>query len=89
MKHQELISIIEIPMVEKKSMDSLIKALDPDNKLAPKGIVIDIQKESEYLKIIIKAKKSVELLTFRNTIDDLLEHIATLLKVLNTLAKKR
>lgn len=84
-----MISIIEIPMIEEKFMSSLIKALDPDNKLAPKGIVIDIQKESEYLKIIIRAKKSVELLTFRNTIDDLLEHVAIILKVLNALVKKR
>ncbi|RLG89167.1 MAG: hypothetical protein DRO15_01190 [Thermoprotei archaeon] len=80
---------IRIPIADEKFLKSVIKALEPDNKSVPEGIIIDIQIEPRHLSIVVKAIKSIEILTFRNTIDDLLEHLATIFRVFNTLTRKR
>lgn len=65
--------------------EALIRALEPDNVGAPSNINISSIVESNMLKIVIEfIGRLEEILTLRNTIDDLLQHLNVALKVVES-----
>jgi len=78
---RETITKIIIPIANKELALSIVKALEVDNRLVPKGmsIVMNLTPNGD-ISILIKIKNHVDILTLRNTIDDLLEHLSLLLK---------
>lgn len=71
---------------ESRIINSLIESIKPDNIFAPKNISIIEKVDDETGLIIIKSKikDPKDILRFRNTVDDILEHIIIGLKVLKS-----
>ena len=67
-------STMKIEFDSKKEIDTMIKALTPDNVCIPDGLKINIRSESKYLIIDLQCQNGSG--TYLNTIDELLEHIA-------------
>jgi len=73
---------ISIPLGDVDMCRSILESVQPDNLLAPKGITIDMECRNSDLNIIVRGEK-IGILTFRNTVDDLLMHINTVAKTLS------
>ncbi len=73
---------MEITIKNKRMCESIIKAVEPDNVTAPSTITIDMICQNESMKIVIKSSDT-KILTFRNTVDDLLEHISIAMKTIS------
>lgn len=72
---------IEIHANNNKKCISILEAIEPDNYILPQGIFISMKCLNEVLVIRIESNNA-HILTFRNTVDDLLEHITITLKTL-------
>jgi len=73
--------IIRIPFRYENICLSILKAIQPDNMLAPKGIDIEMICQDSILKIIVKGI-DVNVLTIRNTVEDIFMHLLSAYKVL-------
>ncbi len=71
---------LKVPLTERECL-SLLKALGPDNALAPRGVSIYIECEEGAFVARITCSQEVQVLTCRNTVDDLLEHLSIALSV--------
>jgi len=73
------------PQIDLHMARTLIKALEPDNVNVPSSITINNIAEEGMFKIIVEfIGNPEEILTLRNTIDDLLEHLNVALKVIES-----
>ncbi len=78
-------TILVFPRIDSRIAEALIKALEPDNTNAPSIIGINSIVEEGMLKIMVEfIGEPEEILTLRNTIDDLLEHLNVALKVVES-----
>ena len=76
---------IILPGMSKHFASAIISALEPDNTKAPRNIYIENVVGEDSLRIVIVFQgESKELLSLRNTIDDLLEHLNMTLRVLES-----
>ncbi len=69
-----------------KRLESLIKAVKPDNASAPEDINIKEELHEDKAVIVIDSvvKEPKDVLRVRNTVDDLLEHLILSYKVIET-----
>jgi len=65
---------------------SVWRAVEPDNASAPRGVEIRGRCSSNVLEIEIVCR-DVDVLTCRNTIDDLLSHVSIASKTIETLER--
>ncbi len=78
-------TVLVFPQIDSRIAEALIKALEPDNVSAPSNIGIDSIVEKDALKIVIEfVGRPEEILTLRNTIDDLLQHLNVALRVVES-----
>jgi tRNA threonylcarbamoyladenosine modification (KEOPS) complex Pcc1 subunit len=75
---------LRIPTKSEKICRSILEALEPDNATVPQGITIAMRCEDPEIVVIVKAE-DVNILTFRNTVDDILVHINIGLRSLSVL----
>ncbi|MEM0027585.1 MAG: KEOPS complex subunit Pcc1 [Ignisphaera sp.] len=73
---------IEIVMSDENMCRSVLNAVEPDNKTAPSSITIDVTCQGNVMKILVRGSNT-KILTFRNTVDDLLEHVSIAMKTVN------
>ncbi len=73
---------ISIPIGDVDMCRSILESVEPDNALVPKGITINMWCRNSNLEIIVRGEK-INILTFRNTVDDLLMHINTVARTLS------
>lgn len=72
---------IVVPLPNERVCHAILSALEPDNRTAPPGITIDARcNDSALIASVIGI--GVNILTWRNTIDDLLAHVALALKLI-------
>ena len=76
-------TFIEITTRDEEICRSVLEAVEPDNREAPKNISIEMMCKNNVLYIHVKGV-DVPILTFRNTVDDLLEHISIAIKTLTS-----
>ena len=71
---------------ELRTINSLIESIKPDNMFAPENISISekVNDGTGLITIKLKMKDPKDILRFRNTVDDIFEHIIIGLKVLKT-----
>jgi tRNA threonylcarbamoyladenosine modification (KEOPS) complex Pcc1 subunit len=62
---------------------TIADAVEPDNAMAPPQIAMEMQCFGNTLFIRVNGE-NVSILTFRNTVDDLLEHISLVTKVIKS-----
>jgi tRNA threonylcarbamoyladenosine modification (KEOPS) complex Pcc1 subunit len=77
---------LAIPMKDLEMCRSVKNALEPDNATTPPQISITIECKDDAIIVHIKGK-DVSILTFRNTVDDLLEHLSLAKKLLEQYTK--
>ncbi|MEL9940643.1 MAG: KEOPS complex subunit Pcc1 [Ignisphaera sp.] len=70
---------IEIVMNDENTCRSVLNAVEPDNKTAPSSIAIDVTCQGNVMRVVVRGSNT-KILTFRNTVDDLLEHISIAMK---------
>ena len=70
--------------MDEKTCISLTRALEPDNRSAPRGVSISMECDSQGLVCVVECRNT-SILTCRNTVDDILEHAATALKLVERL----
>jgi len=73
-----------IPLESPTLCGSVLKSLTPDNLSAPPQIRIFMECSENSLHIIVSSSAQ-NVLTFRNTVDDIFEHIAIALRSLKVL----
>jgi tRNA threonylcarbamoyladenosine modification (KEOPS) complex Pcc1 subunit len=78
---------LAIPIKDLETCRSVKNALEPDNATAPPQISITIECENSAIVVHVKGK-DVNILTFRNTVDDLLEHLSLAKKLLQQCTKQ-
>lgn len=71
---------LRLDLVNAKRADSVAKALIPDNVSFPRGLSMDMHCEDNLL--IISFKSSGKMDTLVSTIDEVLEHVSAMSKVL-------
>jgi|UniRef100_A0A7J2U6R7 tRNA threonylcarbamoyladenosine modification (KEOPS) complex Pcc1 subunit len=76
---------LEIPINE-DICKSVIDSVEPDNVTAPPQIAIEMLCSGGILTVNVRGK-DVNLLTFRNTVDDLIEHISLATKIVKPSVK--
>ncbi len=65
--------------------EAIRKTLEPDNIGVPEGISIKIMEEEDKIRIIVEYMGSPRnILTLRNTVDDLLEHLNIAVKAIES-----
>ncbi len=65
--------------------EAIRKALEPDNTSIPESISIKIVEEEDKIRIIVEYMGSPRnILTLRNTVDDLLEHLNIAVKAIES-----
>jgi len=71
---------------ESRIINSLIESIKPDNLLAPENISVneEVSDGTGLITIKLKVKDPKDILRFRNTVDDILEHLIIGLKVLKS-----
>ncbi len=82
----ELIATIPVENID--ICKSILESVEPDNISSPMGITISMECRNSVLEIIVRGDK-VSILTFRNTVDDLLIHINTVAKTLSIFLEKK
>ncbi len=82
--HRKIKLVMEIPGTE-DLLESVIKALEPDNRPLPSGMDISTKYCNGRLVIEIVINEKLEVLTLRNTADELLELISMLFKLHNSI----
>lgn len=78
---------IEITMSNENICRAVKNAVEPDNKAAPNSIIISVACQDNVMKILIRGVDT-KILTFRNTVDDLLEHISIAMKTVSEVSKE-
>ncbi len=78
---------IEIPLDSESICNAVKQAVEPDNVSSPRGILIAMFCSKNILVVDVKSSENIHILTFRNTIDDLLEHIGIALKSLRVVSR--
>ncbi|MCI4437108.1 MAG: CTAG/PCC1 family protein [Ignisphaera sp.] len=78
---------LTIPIKDLETCKSVKNALEPDNATAPPQISITIECENSAIIVHVKGK-DVNILTFRNTVDDLMEHLSLATKLLEQCTKQ-
>jgi len=75
---------LELPLGSPKLCNSILSALNPDNRSVPPGQVLINSCEEGLLVAVLRGdvESSRDILTLRNTADDYLEHLQTALRVL-------
>ncbi|MCC6045619.1 MAG: hypothetical protein LM572_02450 [Ignisphaera sp.] len=76
-----------IQMIYESICRAVMDSVKPDNITAPPQITIEMQCDSGMLIIKMKGE-NVNILTFRNTMDDLLEHISLATKIIKSSQRK-
>ncbi len=78
-------TVLLFPEIDHHTARTLLRALEPDNSSVPSNIIINSVVEEKILKILIELiGRPKDILTLRNTIDDLLEHLNIALKVVES-----
>ncbi len=70
----EITVYIEIPLQSEDVCRAVIKAVEPDNRDAPAGVSIQMMCSKSILRATVVCRE-VKVLTCRNTVDDLVEHV--------------
>ncbi len=76
-----------IPFRDGELCRAILSSIEPDNRTAPPSIEIRCECCNEVLVAEISSESSV--LTFRNTVDDLLEHVAIAWRSIEAAARSR
>ncbi|MEM0173335.1 MAG: KEOPS complex subunit Pcc1 [Sulfolobaceae archaeon] len=73
--------------IKYKNPEILYQSLLPDNIQIPKGLNIDMKYDNENLNIILEMiiKDPKDILTLRNTADEILTHVNSIIEVLDNL----
>ena len=66
---------------------AILKGIEPDNATAPQNISISARCDNNVLYIEVEGY-DVKILTYRNTIDDLLEHISIAYRSIKAISPK-
>ncbi len=74
--------------IEKELCNSVLKAIEPDNLSVPSGVSISTMCVDNMLYAEIRGD-NVRVLTIRNTVDDLLEHISIAYRCLKKVLSDR
>ncbi len=72
---------IEIPVNSSDICSAVLNAIKPDNIAAPSGIEIEMECHNTQFKIIVRGS-NVNILTIRNTVDDIFMHLLSAYRVL-------
>ena len=76
-----------IPLRGSNLCRAILTSIEPDNRSAPPGIDIRCRCHEEALEVVVSDESSV--LTFRNTVDDLLEHVTVAWRSIEATAKSK
>ena len=68
--------------LDDKIINTIAKALEPDNVNFPEGLSIDMLREDDRLRIIFTCKED-KIDSMLASIDEVLEHISIMLKVIS------
>jgi hypothetical protein len=71
---------IRLDLGERKKVESVMKALIPDNVNFPRGLSMDMNSDGSVLILSFNSSRKIESLIA--TIDEVLEHISTMSRVL-------
>jgi len=77
-----IVSIEILIPVDKRICEALRKALEPDNRGVPSGIEIAMRCSDDGFFCVVLCRDA-PILTCRNTVDDILEHASTALKLVS------
>lgn len=72
---------VELRLFKKSELDSVMKALIPDNINFPKGLSMEIFPKGNILVLEVLSKAGIN--TLLNTVDEVLEHISVAKKVID------
>jgi len=72
--------ILRLDLGDRKKVRSVMKALIPDNINFPRGLSMDINTEGSVLILSFKSSRKLESLI--STIDEVLEHISAMNRIL-------
>ncbi len=66
---------------------ALLSAIRPDDETAPSWLTIREEQDGQYIRIVVEAKDTRRLGSVRNTVDEILEFLYSLLKSIEETAK--
>jgi len=66
---------------------ALLSAIRPDDKTAPSWLTIREKQDGHYIRIVVEAEDTRRLGSVRNTVDEILEFLYSLLKSIEETAK--
>ena len=72
--------MLRLDLGDRKKVESVMKALIPDNVNFPRGLSMDMDAEDDVLILSFKSSRKLDSLI--STIDEVLEHISAMSKVL-------
>ena len=72
--------VLRLDLGDRKKVESVIKALIPDNVNFPRGLSMDMNAEGGVLILSFKSSRKMESLI--STVDEVLEHVSTMSRVL-------
>jgi len=72
--------VVRLDLGDRKKVESVMKALIPDNVNFPRGLSMDIDAEGSILILSFKSSRKLDSLI--STIDEVLEHVSTMSRVL-------
>lgn len=73
-------AVIRLELGDRKKVESVMKALIPDNINFPRGLSMDMNAEDHVLILSFKSSRRIDSLI--STIDEVLEHVSTMNRVL-------
>jgi hypothetical protein len=72
--------VLRLDLGDRKKVESVIKALIPDNVNFPRGLNMDMNAEGSVLILSFKSSRKMQSLI--STVDEVLEHVSTMSRVL-------
>jgi len=66
---------------------AVLSAIRPDDRTAPPWLIIREEQDGQYIRIIVEAGDTQRLGSVRNTVDEILEFLYSLLKSIEETAK--
>ncbi len=66
---------------------ALLSAIKPDDRTAPPWLAIREEQDGQYIRVVVEADDAQRLGSVRNTVDEILEFLYSLLKSIEETAK--